>query len=172
MDIILILFGGVLVTYGWYWGGITESRTTAYALGVGSLLFGLTFAFTGGGYGGDFGPVEGAILAFGAVFAFLAAANAWNESSQDRTYGMFALLGAIGAYFAFSVFDNIGGVAGQYSYAVILLGATLLFHFISASLVADNRGFKAFVGWLTLAVGVLMVWFGFAAAMGQGLEPL
>ena len=172
MDIILILFGGVLATYGWYWGGVTESRTTAYALGLGSLLFGLTFAFTGGGSGGEFYPVEGAILAFGAVFAFLAAANAWNESSQDRTYGMFALLGAIGAFLAFTVFDTFGDVAGQYSLSVILLALTLALHFISASLVPDNRGFKAFVGWLTLVVGVAMVYFGFANGMDAGLDPL
>src|SRR3989304_1864372 len=56
----------------------------------------MPFAFPGGGYGGAFPPVEGAIMAFGGVFAFLAAANAWNESSQDRTYGLFALLGAVG----------------------------------------------------------------------------
>jgi hypothetical protein len=172
VDIILILFGGVLVTYGWYWGGITESRTTAYALGAGSLLFGLTFAFTGGGSGGAFQPVEGAILAFGTVFAFLAAANAWNESSQDRTYGMFALLGTVGAILALMAFNEIGDVAGQYSYAQIMLGATFALHFISASLVPENRGFKAFVGWLTLIVGAALVYFGFAETLGSGFEPM
>ena len=167
MDITLILFGAVLVTYGWYWGGITESRTTAYALGVGALLLGLTFAFTGGG--GD--VIGGSWWAYGAIFAFLAAANAWNESSQDRTYGMFAWLFAVVAFFGF-MFLSDHDAAGQYTLSALLLVATFFLHFISASLVADNRGFKATVGWLTLAVGFVLVYFGFADALGNGLDPM
>ena len=168
MDIALVVLGAVLATYGWYWGGVTESRTTAYALGVGAFLLSLTFAFTGGA-GGD--AVLGSIWAYGAIFAFLAAANAWNESSQDRTYGMFALLFGVVAFFGYMFFmDN--DAPGQYTYAALLAGVTFLLHFISASLVADNRGFKAFVGWLTLGVGIALVYFGFADALGNGLDPL
>jgi hypothetical protein len=169
VDITLVLLGAVLITYGWYWAGITESRTTAYALGVGSLLLALTFAFTGG-QGGD--AVGGGFWALGAIFAFLAAANAWNESSQDRTYGMFALLFAIGAFFAFMSFDKLGDVPGQYSYAALLLGVTFALHFISAALVADNRGFKAFVGWFTLFCGAALLYFGFANALDSAIKPL
>jgi hypothetical protein len=168
VDITLILLGAVLVTYGWYWGGITESRTTAYALGVGALLLGLTFAFTGGA-GGD--AIGGSLWAYGAIFAFLAAANAWNESSQDRTYGMFALLFAVVAFFGFMYFSD-NDAPGQYTLSALLLVATFFLHFVSASLVADNRGFKATVGWLTLGVGFVLVYFGFADVLGNGLDPM
>ncbi|HAX81898.1 MAG TPA: hypothetical protein DCY40_04950 [Actinobacteria bacterium] len=169
MDITLVLLGVVLITYGWYWAGITESRTTAYALGVGSLLLALTFAFTGG-QGGD--AIGGGLWALGAIFAFLAAANAWNESSQDRTYGMFALLFAVGAFFAFMAFDTAGDIAGQYSYSALLLVVTFIMHFISAALVPDNRGFKAFVGWFTLFAGAALLYFGFANALDAAIDPM
>ena len=156
----LVLLGAILVTYGWYWGGVTESRTTAYALGVASFILALTFAFSGGG-----DVVGGSWWALGAIFGFLAAANAWNESSQDRTYGMFALLFGVVAFFSY-VYLADAGAAAQYGYAALLLGIVLLLHFISAGLVADNRGFKAFVGWMTLIAGAALVFFGFAEALG------
>jgi len=158
----LVILGAILVTYGWYWGGVTESRTTAYALGVASLLLGLTFAFTGGA-GGD--VVGGSWWAFGAIFAFLAAASAWNESSQDRTYGMFALLFGVVAFFGFIYLADVGAPA-ELGYGSLLLGATLVLHFIAAALVADSRGFRAFVGWMTLIAGAALVFLGFADALG------
>lgn len=167
MDIGFVLFGAILATYGWYWGGVTESRTSAYAMGLGSLMLGLAFAFTGGG--GD--VVFGAMLALGAIFAFLAAANAWNEASMDRTYGMFALLFGIVSFFGYMYFaDN--GAAGQYGYGALLVGITLILHFISAALVPGNKGFKALVGWVTLAGGFALVLFGFANAMGWDFGTL
>lgn len=167
MDVALIVIGGILFMYGWFWGGVTEARTTAYAIGASAFMLGLWFAFSGGA-GGD--AVGGALVGFGAVFGFLAAANAWNESAQDRTYGMFALLFGIVALFGFMYFSD-NEAPGQYSFASLLLGIVLLLHFISAGLVADNRGFKQFVGWLTLIAGVVLVYFGFAEALGNGLEP-
>ncbi len=164
----LVILGAILVTYGWYWGGVTESRTTAYALGVASLLLGLTFAFTGGA-GGD--VVGGSWWAFGAIFAFLAAASAWNESSQDRTYGMFALLFGVVAFFGYIYLADVGAAA-QYGYGALLLGATLVLHFIAAALVADSRGFRAFVGWMTLIAGAALVFFGFADALGVDFGTL
>lgn len=161
----LVLLGAILVTYGWYWGGVTESRTTAYALGIASFLLGFSFAFGGGDL------IPGSWLAYGAIFGFLAAANAWNESSQDRTYGMFALLFGIVAFFTYFYLADNGALA-QYGYAALLLGITLVMHFISASLVADNRGFKNFVGWLTLFAGAALVFFGFAEALGVDFGTL
>lgn len=168
MDVALILLGAILVTYGWYWGGVTESRTTAYALGAASFMFGLWFAFSGGG-GGD--AVAGSMLGFGAIYGLLAASNAWNESSQDRTYGMFALLFGVVALFGFMVFSD-NNAAGQYGYGALVAGVTFVLHFISASLVPDNRGFKNFVGWLTLIAGAALVIFGFAAALGWDFGTL
>jgi hypothetical protein len=167
VDVGLIVLGAVLVTYGWYWGGVTESRTSAYAMGAGALMLGLNFAFGGGG--GD--AVLGSFLALGAIFAFLATANAWNESSQDRTYGMFALLFAVASLLSFFYFSDIGAAA-QYGFAALALVAVLVLHFISASLVPANRGFKAVAGWATLFAGAALVVFGFADALGWDFGTL
>ena len=168
MDVALIVLGAIFVTYGWFWGGVTEARTTAYALAAASVMLALWFGFSGGA-GGD--AVGGTTVAFSAIFGFLAAANAWNESAQDRTFGMFALLFAIVSFFGFMYFiDN--SAPGQYTYAAILIGVTLALHFISAGLVHHNRGFKGVVGWVTLFAGIVLVYFGFAEALGSGIEPL
>ena len=167
MDVALVVLGAIFVTYGWYWGGVTESRTTAYALGAGAFLLGLWFAF--GNSGGDI--ALGSLLAFGAIFGFLAAANAWNESAQDRTFGMFALLFAIVAFFGYTYLVDVGA-AGQFSYGMLVIGIVLALHFISAGLIATNRGFKSLVGWVTLFAGVVLVYFGFAEALGSGMDPL
>ena len=60
----------------------------------------------------------------------------------------------------------------QFGYAALLLGIVLLLHFISASFIADNRGFKAFVGWMTLIAGAALVFFGFAEALGVDFGTL
>jgi len=168
VDVALILLGAIFVTYGWYWGGVTESRTTAYALGAASLMFGFWFAFSGGANGD---AVGGSLMAFTAIFGFLAAANAWNESAQDRTYGMFALLFAIGGLFSFIYFAD-KNAASQYGYGALVAAAVLALHFISAALVPTQRAFKSLVGWITLAGGAALVVFGFANALGWDFGTL
>lgn len=166
MDVALVAIGAILVTYGWYWGGVTESRTTAYALGALAFMLGLAFSF-----GAATDVVAGTLVAFGAVFGFLAAANAWNESAQDRTFGMFALLFAIVSFFGYMFFvDN--SAPGQYSIAALLAVVVFALIFISAALVHHNRGFKQLVGWVTLGAGLVLIYFGFAEALGNGLDPL
>ena len=166
LDVALVALGAILVTYGWYWGGVTESRTTAYALGAFAFMLGLAFAFGGSGE-----VVGGTMVSFAAVFGFLAAANAWNESAQDRTFGMFALLFAIVSFFGFMYFND-NSFAGQYTYAALVAGIVFALIFISASLVHHNRGFKNLVWWVTLFAGVVLIWFGFAEALGNGLDPM
>ncbi|HSM01697.1 MAG TPA: hypothetical protein VK960_04535 [Acidimicrobiia bacterium] len=167
MDVALVVIGATLATYGWYWGGVTEARTTAYALGAFAFMLGLWFAFSGGA-GGD--AVLGGTVSFAAVFGFLASANAWNESAQDRTFGMFALLFAIVSLFGFMYFSD-AEAAGQYTFSALILGVVFALIFISAALVHHNRGFKNLVGWVTLIAGIVLVYFGFAEALGNGLEP-
>lgn len=140
MDVAMAVLGAVLVTYGWYWAGVTESRTTAYAMGAGAIMLGLGFAFGGGS----------PLIALGAIFALLGTMNAWNESSQDRTYGMFALLLAVIALLAYGNDDGLG-------YGVLALGAIAALHFVSAALVPANKGFKALIGWATLFAGAVIV---------------
>jgi hypothetical protein len=162
VDVAFILLGAVLVTYGWYWGGVTESRTTAYALGAAAFMFGLWFAFSGGG-GGD--AMVGSMLGFGAIYSLLSASNAWNESAQDRTYGMFALLFAAGAFLTFTNLTD-AGTPVQYGFGALLAAVVFGLHFISAALIPANRGFKNFVGWLTLIGGAVLVVFGYSATLG------
>ena len=79
-------------------------------------------------------------MAFGAIFAFLAAASAWNESPQDRTYGMFALLFGVAAVFGYIYL--VDGARCALGYGALLLGATL-FCTSSRRPAADSRGFRA-----------------------------
>ena len=45
METGFLIVGAILATYGWYWGGVTEARTSAYAMGTGSIILGLFAAF-------------------------------------------------------------------------------------------------------------------------------
>ena len=167
MEIGFVILGAILATYGWYWGGVTESRTSAYAMGAGSLMLAFAFAFSGGSWD----VVTGSVFAFGAIYGFLATANAWNESSQDRTYGLFALLFGVVALFGYSVAVD-ADLPGQFGLGSLAIAGAMALHFISAALVPTNKGFKAFVGWVTLGVGVALIYFGFAEALDQGFDPL
>lgn len=157
MELALVLLGAIFVTYGWYWGGITEARTTAYAVGFISLILGFTAAFQGSG-----SVTAGSLIALGAVFGLLAAANAWNESAQDRTYGLFALFFALGAFMGVAADNTANGEMTDYGLAALIVGIVLVMHFISAALVPTTKGFKAFVGWATLGGGVALAYIGYA----------
>lgn len=157
MELALVLLGAIFVTYGWYWGGITESRTTAYAVGFISLILGFTAAFQGAA-----SVTGGALVALGAAFGVLAAANAWNEAAQDRTYGLFALFFALGAFMAVAADNTANGTMSDFGLAAVIAGVVLVMHFISAALVPSNKGFKSFVGWVTLGAGVVLAYIGYA----------
>ena len=155
-----VLLGAIFVTYGWYWGGVTEARTTAYAIGAASLMLGFGFAF--GELGGN--VAFGSMAALGAVFGLLATANAWNESAQDRTYGLFALFFGLAAFLGLMADLEANSDMTDAGLAALLIGVTLVMHFISAALVPSNKGFKALVGWITLIVGVFVAIIPFAEA--------
>ncbi len=155
-----VLLGAILVTYGWYWGGITEARTSAYAMGTGSFILGLWAAFNAAAV-----PAW-SLFALGAMFGVLATANAWNESAQDRTYGMFALFFAAVALFA--VIGQEGDMTDM-GLGALILAVTATLHFISASLVPANKGFKSLVGWVTLAAGAVLAYIGFAEYIGASI---
>ena len=157
MELALVLLGAIFVTYGWYWGGISEARTTAYAVGFISLILGLTAAFQG-----SVSVTAGSLVALGAAFGVLAAANAWNESAQDRTYGLFALFFALGAFMAVAADQTANDTMTDFGLAALIVGIVLVMHFISAALVPSNKGFKSFTGWVTLGAGVVLAYIGYA----------
>lgn len=162
-NLAFIILGAILVTYGWYWGGVTEARTSAYAMGFGSFILGFLAAFNLSD-----NPAAWSLAALGAVFGILATANAWNESDQDRTYGWFALFFALTAIFGFMAENEALGENTEIGAGALVLAGMLVLHFIAAALIPANRGFKAFVGWLTLVAGVVLAYFGFAAQLGSG----
>ena len=163
MELAFVLLGSILVTYGWYWGGVTEARTSAYAMGTGSILLGLYAAFNPE-------SIEvWSLFAVGAGFGILATANAWNESTQDRTYGMFALLFGFVAILVVAADNDAAGQLTDAGVGALVLTGIAFLHFVSAALVPANKGFKALAGWITLGGGAFLVFLGFADAIGTSI---
>lgn len=163
MELAFVTLGAILVTYGWYWGGVTEARTSAYAMGTGSVILGLFAAFN------PAAVPAWSLFAIGAMFGILATANAWNESAQDRTYGLFALFFAFAALLGVAADNNANGTMTDPGLGALVLAVVGVLHFISAALVASNKGFKAFVGWVTLIAGAFIAFIGFAASIGSSI---
>ena len=163
MELAFVMLGAILVTYGWYWGGVTEARTSAYAMGTGSIVLGL-FAVN------NPGAVPGwSLFGLGAMFGVLATANAWNESAQDRTYGLFALFFAVAAVFGVIADLEANTDMTDLGLAALVLAVVTGLHFISAALVPSNKGFKALTGWLTLGGGAFIAFLGFAESVGSSI---
>lgn len=154
-----IVLGAILVTYGWYWGGVSEARTSAYAMGAGTLILTLLAAFN------PADPAVWALTALGAMYGGLATANAWNEGAQDRTYGLFALFFAFALLLGVAAESNATDSLSEIGLGALLLAIVFVMHFIAAALVPTVKGFKAFVGWITLIVGVVVAFFGYADAL-------
>lgn len=163
MELAFVLLGAILVTYGWYWGGVTEARTSAYAMGTASIILGLFAAFNAAAV-----PAW-SLFALGAMFGILATANAWNESAQDRTYGLFALFFAIAALLGVAADNEAFGEMTDYGLGALVLAVVALLHFISAALVPANKGFKGLVGWVTLISGAFIAFLGFAESIGSSI---
>jgi len=163
LELAFVLLGSILVTYGWYWGGVTEARTSAYAMGTGSIMLGLFAAFN------PAAVPAWSLFAIGSMFGILATANAWNESTQDRTYGLFALFFAFAALLGVAADNEAFGEMTDYGLGALVLAAVAALHFISAALVASNKGFKAFVGWVTLGAGAFLAFLGFASSIGSSI---
>lgn len=163
MELAFVTLGAILVTYGWYWGGVTEARTSAYAMGTGSVILGLFAAFN------PTAVPAWSLFALGSMFGMLATANAWNESTQDRTYGLFALFFAVAALLGVAADNEAAGQLTDYGLGALILAVVAALHFISAALVASNKGFKSFVGWITLIGGAFLAFLGFAASIGSSI---
>lgn len=163
MELAFITLGAILVTYGWYWGGVTEARTSAYAMGTGSVILGLFAAFN------PAAVPAWSLFALGSMFGMLATANAWNESAQDRTYGLFALFFAAAALLGVAADNEAFGEMTDYGLGALILAVVAVLHFIAAGLVPSNKGFKAFVGWVTLIGGAFLAFVGFAESIGSSI---
>ena len=166
MELAFVTLGAILVTYGWYWGGVTEARTSAYAMGTGSIILGLWAASN------PAAVPAWSLFAIGAMFGMLATANAWNESTEDRTYGLFALFFSLAALLGVFADNEAFGELTDYGLGALVLAVVLALHFISAALVPSNKGFKSLVGWITLLGGAFIAYLGFAESIGGSILPI
>ncbi len=166
MELAFVILGAILVTYGWYWGGVTEARTSAYAMGTGSIILGLWAAFN------PAAVPAWSLFAIGAMFGVLATANAWNEATEDRTYGLFSLFFSVSALLGVAADNEAFGELTDYGLGALVLAVVLFAHFISAALVPSNKGFRALVGWVTLIGGAFIAYLGFAESIGGSILPI
>lgn len=161
--LIYILLGAILVTYGWYWGGVTESRSTAAATAVPAAILAGATVFNPAG-------ADTTVWALGglsAIFGTLVALSAYWETAIDRTLGLYSLFFAVAVALVAAGFATAGNAVG--SLAAIVLAGVFALIFISAALVPGVRGFRAFVGWVTLVAGALVAFLGFVPALGVAL---
>lgn len=160
-EITFVLLGAVLVMYGWYWGGVTASRTTAIAVGIPAAILGGITIFQGDE------PAIWALGGLGAVFGALVALTAWWDMAADRTVGLYALLAGLGAILTTAALVNQdpNNELSNDSFTAIVLAVAYALVFISAGLVPENRGFRNFVGWAVLVLGAVVAFFGFAAGL-------
>lgn len=163
MELAFVTLGAILVTYGWYWGGVTEARTSAYAMGTGSVILALFAAFN------PTAVPAWSLFAVGAMYGILATANAWNESAQDRTYGLFALFFAVAALLGVAADNEAFGEMTDLGLGALVIAIVMVLHFISAALVPAVKGFKNFVGWATLIAGLFIAFLGFAESIGSSI---
>lgn len=163
MDLVtLVLIGAALVMLGWYWGGVTDSRTTVVATGVpAALLLGVAIFSAAAGKTPAL-PIW-AMAGSLAVWAGLMAATTRWEISSDRTLGLYSLfvvlvtLLAAGALVRSNVLEAV---------AAVILAIDAILIFITSGVIPAVRGFRMFVGWITLIVGAVVTIIGFAPAFG------
>ena len=156
----LLLIGVILVMYGWYWGGLTENRGTA----ISAIIPGAILALWVGFSGAEASVLTG-LAAVGAIFGLMVGTGTWWNTAADRAVGLFSLLFAlVGALVTVALVKADGQLTTQ-SLGVLLLTVAMAFVFISAGLTPKQKGFRAFVGWLVLIVGAVLVFLAFAPAL-------
>ncbi len=163
-DLALVLVGATLATLGWYWGGVTDSRTSSVALGAAAaVLLGVTIFAAAGGPPAL--PVWALAGVTGVWAGLITAAVRW-EVGGDRTLGLYSLFVALAA-----VLSTVGLVRDAGALTVTALGALVVavaaaLIFISGALIPAVRGFRSFVGWVTLIAGAVVAVLGFGPSIG------
>ncbi|GMQ86059.1 MAG: hypothetical protein BMS9Abin07_1631 [Acidimicrobiia bacterium] len=160
--IVLILLGAILITYGWYWGGVTESRSTAVAVGGLSLVLGGIAIFNPG----EADVIVWAVAGLTAVFGLLAAASAYWEQSPDRTLGLYSLLLAVAALLSVGADVNATDNLNTLGIAGLILAGVFALVFVAGALVPGTRAFRSLIGWVMLVAGAVVAFLGYAEAIG------
>lgn len=163
-ELTFILLGAILASYGWYWGGVTDGRTTAVATGIPAAILGGLTVFS---VAGNTPSVAGwALTALAGVFGMLVALSALWEVQVDRTLGLYSLFFGIAAALIAGAFVSEAGVFTLAALAAVVLVVVLAFMFIAGALIPEVRGFRSFVGWLTLVGGAVVALIGLAPTLG------
>jgi hypothetical protein len=167
LELSLILWGAAAASLGWYWGGVTEARTSWVPIGAaGVLLGGMTIFGTGlittapGAQTSVWGFA--AISSVGAVL--VAAEVGWGVVS-DRTLGFGALFFAAAAGLSTA---GIANAADQFNIQALgtllaAVGGGLVF--ITAALMPTSVVFRRVLGWLLVLGGFGVAFVGYAPSI-------
>ncbi|MGH7911481.1 MAG: hypothetical protein ACREOV_07140 [Candidatus Dormibacteraceae bacterium] len=165
LELTLALIGAAMVMVGWHWAGVTDRRTTAVATGIPAvILLGATVFSAAAGHL----PSTAMWIFAGtmAVWAALFAASSHWELMTERTTGLYSLFVILVSALAFAPIARVSAVLGIGDLLVLIAAA---FIFISGGLTPRIRGFRMFVGWLTLACGALATIAAFIPAFGLSI---
>ncbi len=160
----LVLSGAALATLGWYWGGVTDSRTSSVALAAAAaVLLGVTvFAAAG-----TAPPLAAwALAGVTGVWAGLIAAVVRWEIGGDRTLGLFSLFVALAALLSAAGFIRDAGELTVVALGALGVALAAVLIFISGALIPTVRGFRSFTGWLTLVLGAVIAVLGYGVSLG------
>lgn len=164
LELSLILWGAAAASLGWYWGGVTEARTSWVPIGVsGLVLAGITIFGTGA-------PAEGtlpvwAFAAVSAIGAGLAAAEVGWGVVSDKTLGFYALLFAAAAGLSTAgiakaadefTIEALGTLLAAIGGAIVFIGGALM----------PSKTFRVVMGWLLVLGGFGVGFLGFARSIG------
>jgi hypothetical protein len=163
-ELTLVLLGAILVSLGWYWGGVTDSRTTAVATAIPALLLTGVTIFTAA-------AASPAVAVWGlaglsAVLGGLVAATTNWEIGGDRTLGLYSLFFALASGLAAGALVREAGQLTTAGLGALIVAIVAGLIFISGALIPAVRGFRSFVGWVTLVLGAVVAFLGFAPSLG------
>ncbi len=160
-ELVLILVGATLATLGWYWGGLTDSRTSAIGTGAAAAVLGGVAIFAAAGQPSV--PIW-ALAATSAVFGGLATATVRAEVGGERTLGLYSLFWFLAA--ALSGLAASREAVGAFGVGALLTALAAVLVFVSGALIPTVRGFRSFAGWVVLVLGAAIAAVGFGPPFG------
>ena len=162
LELSLVLWGAAAASLGWYWGGVTEARTTWVPVGAaGAILGGITI------FGSQATPLPiWAFAAVSAVGAMLVAAEIGWGIVSDRTLGFGALFFAVAAGLSTAGIANAADTFDIQALGTLFAAVGGGLVFISAALVPTTVVFRRVLGWLLVLGGFGVAFIGYAPSIG------
>lgn len=163
--ITLTLLGVILITNGWYWGGVTEGRTTGIATGLAAVILAVAAAFNIP----QLAPEVAVLAGLGAVFGGMVALDAYTETTNDRTLGLFSLALVVAAALVLAAILATTGAFTLVALGTVFVATAWLLIFISEGLIPQVEAFRRFAGWTTLILGAAVLFIGFSPLLNLEL---